>query len=175
MVASLVTQFGLRGCERFYYPWPSSLRSGSLCQPDEGKWTAVSLDPYYRFGSVVCTTSRYECLLSKIPWFIFILRQFPIPQYQLHHRLPITKALLPLRRTYTLVMSHSPELHVKVLMIGNSSVGKSSLLMRWSENQWLPEDEADATIGVEVKVGALLTPIETFTISDRTFRDENST
>jgi len=73
------------------------------------------------------------------------------------------------------MMSHSPELHVKVLMIGNSSVGKSSLLMRWSEDQWLPEDEADATIGVEVKVGALLTPIETFTISDRTFRDENST
>jgi len=32
-----------------------------------------------------------------------------------------------------------------------SRVGKSSLLMRWSENQWLPEDEADATIGVEVK------------------------
>jgi len=72
-------------------------------------------------------------------------------------------------------MSHSPELHVKILMIGNSSVGKSSLLMRWSENQWLPEDEADATIGVEVKVGALLTLIGTFTISDRTFRDENST
>jgi len=71
--------------------------------------------------------------------------------------------------TYTLMMSHSPELHVKILMIGNSSVGKSSLLMRWSENQWLPEDEAGATIGVEVKVGALLTPIETFTISDRTF------
>jgi len=42
------------------------------------------------------------------------------------------------------------ELHVKVLVIGNSSVGKSSLLMRWSENQWLPEDEASETIGVEV-------------------------
>ncbi|KAH9994323.1 P-loop containing nucleoside triphosphate hydrolase protein [Russula compacta] len=44
----------------------------------------------------------------------------------------------------------SPELHVKVLVIGNPSVGKSSLLMRWSENQWLPEDEASPTIGVEV-------------------------
>jgi hypothetical protein len=71
------------------------------------------------------------------------------------------KALLPLRRTYTSMMSPSPELRVKILMIGNSSVGKSSLLMRWSENQWLPEDEASATIGVEVKVGVLLTPIET--------------
>jgi len=32
--------------------------------------------------------------------------------------------------------------------------------MRWSENQWLPENEASATIGVEVKVRALTTPIE---------------
>src|SRR5712691_4315533 len=71
------------------------------------------------------------------------------------------KALLPLRRTYTPMMSPSPELHVKILMIGNSSVGKSSLLMRWSENQWLPEDEASATIGVEVKVCALLALVET--------------
>ncbi|KAI9464390.1 ras-domain-containing protein [Russula earlei] len=47
--------------------------------------------------------------------------------------------------------AHSPELHIKILMIGNSSVGKSSLLMRWSENQWLPEYEARQTIGVEVK------------------------
>jgi GTPase SAR1 family protein len=68
------------------------------------------------------------------------------------------KALLPL---HTSMMSPSPELHVKILMIGNSSVGKSSLLMRWSENQWLPEDDASATIGVEVKVSVLLTPIET--------------
>ncbi|KAN0133437.1 P-loop containing nucleoside triphosphate hydrolase protein [Lactarius tabidus] len=47
-------------------------------------------------------------------------------------------------------LTRPQELHVKVLVIGNSSVGKSSLLMRWSENQWLPEDEAIATIGVEV-------------------------
>jgi GTPase SAR1 family protein len=53
----------------------------------------------------------------------------------------------------TLTPTRPPqELHVKILMIGNSSVGKSSLLMRWSENQWLPEDEASATIGVEVLV-----------------------
>ncbi|KAI0262116.1 putative ras-related protein rab-18 [Gloeopeniophorella convolvens] len=43
------------------------------------------------------------------------------------------------------------ELHVKVVMVGNSSVGKSSLLLRWAEHQWLPEDEATATIGVEVR------------------------
>ncbi|KAI9439264.1 ras-domain-containing protein [Lactarius indigo] len=46
--------------------------------------------------------------------------------------------------------THPQELHVKIIVIGNSSVGKSSLLMRWSENQWLPEHEAGATIGVEV-------------------------
>jgi Ras-related protein Rab-18 len=58
------------------------------------------------------------------------------------------------------MQTHLPELHVKILMIGNSSVGKSSLVMRWSENQWLPENEASATIGVEVKVRSLTTPIE---------------
>lgn len=50
------------------------------------------------------------------------------------------------------VQTHTQELHVKILVVGNSSVGKSSLLTRWSENQWLPEDEACATIGVEVLV-----------------------
>ena len=52
-------------------------------------------------------------------------------------------------------LTRPQELHVKILVIGNSSVGKSSLLMRWSDNQWLPEDEASATIGVEVSVSAI--------------------
>jgi predicted GTPase len=73
----------------------------------------------------------------------------------------------PLRRTYTLMQSHSPELHVKLLMVGNSSVGKSSLLMRWSENQWLPEDEVSATIGVEVKVSRIDRIYRSFVISDQ--------
>jgi Ras-related protein Rab-18 len=54
------------------------------------------------------------------------------------------------------VQTHLQELHVKILVIGNSMVGKSSLLTRWSENQWLPEDEASATIGVEVLVSYLI-------------------
>ncbi|KAI0289001.1 ras-domain-containing protein [Russula brevipes] len=41
---------------------------------------------------------------------------------------------------------------VKLLLIGNSSVGKSSLLLRFSDKQWLPEDEASATIGVDFRV-----------------------
>ena len=49
--------------------------------------------------------------------------------------------------------SRSQELlNVKLLLIGNSSVGKSSLLLRFSDKQWLPEDEASATIGVDFRV-----------------------
>ena len=43
-------------------------------------------------------------------------------------------------------------INVKLLLIGNSSVGKSSLLLRFSDEQWLPEDEASATIGVDFRV-----------------------
>ncbi|KZS95280.1 ras-domain-containing protein [Sistotremastrum niveocremeum HHB9708] len=47
----------------------------------------------------------------------------------------------------------SPELvNCKILLIGNSSVGKSSLLLRFSDEQWLPEDESSATIGVDFRV-----------------------
>jgi len=53
----------------------------------------------------------------------------------------------------TTPQSHSQELiNVKLLLIGNSSVGKSSLLLRFSDKQWLPEDEASATIGVDFRV-----------------------
>lgn len=53
-------------------------------------------------------------------------------------------------------------INVKLLLIGNSSVGKSSLLLRFSDEQWLPEDEASATIGVDfrVKAGFLYTQKE---------------
>ena len=47
-------------------------------------------------------------------------------------------------------------LNVKLLLIGNSSVGKSSLLLRFSDEQWLPEDESSATIGVDFRVSARL-------------------
>ena len=65
------------------------------------------------------------------------------------------------------MQSHLPELHVKILLVGNSSVGKSSLLMRWSENQWLPEDDASATIGVEVKVRRIARTYRDSTKSDQ--------
>ncbi|KAJ8516738.1 hypothetical protein ONZ45_g5986 [Pleurotus djamor] len=43
-------------------------------------------------------------------------------------------------------------INVKILLIGNSSVGKSSLLLRFADEQWLPEDESSATIGVDFRV-----------------------
>lgn len=46
----------------------------------------------------------------------------------------------------------SQPMNVKLLLIGNSSVGKSSLLLRFSDEQWLPEDESSATIGVDFRV-----------------------
>jgi len=49
----------------------------------------------------------------------------------------------------------APPINCKLLLIGNSSVGKSSLLLRFSDEQWLPEDESSATIGVDFRVHKL--------------------
>ncbi|KAH0835584.1 ras-domain-containing protein [Lanmaoa asiatica] len=46
----------------------------------------------------------------------------------------------------------SAPVNVKLLLIGNASVGKSSLLLRFSDEAWIPEDEATATIGVDFRV-----------------------
>ncbi|KIJ67170.1 hypothetical protein HYDPIDRAFT_126984 [Hydnomerulius pinastri MD-312] len=48
--------------------------------------------------------------------------------------------------------SSSSPVNVKLLLIGNASVGKSSLLLRFSDEAWIPEDEATATIGVDFRV-----------------------
>ncbi|KAI9451800.1 P-loop containing nucleoside triphosphate hydrolase protein [Lactarius psammicola] len=47
-------------------------------------------------------------------------------------------------------------------MLGHGSVGKSSLLLRFTDQQWLPEHEATATIGVDTWVNTsikLSTPL----------------
>ncbi|KAI9635178.1 small GTPase superfamily [Dioszegia hungarica] len=49
-------------------------------------------------------------------------------------------------------MSRETLPNLKILLIGNSSVGKSSLLLRFSSATFLPPDEATATIGVDFKV-----------------------
>lgn len=41
---------------------------------------------------------------------------------------------------------------VKMLLLGTASVGKSSLLLRFTDQQWLPEGEARPTIGVDTWV-----------------------
>ncbi|KAG0236329.1 Ras- protein Rab-18 [Actinomortierella wolfii] len=41
---------------------------------------------------------------------------------------------------------------LKLLLIGNSGVGKSSLLLQFTEGTFLPQDEVSATIGVDFKV-----------------------
>jgi Ras-related protein Rab-18 len=44
-------------------------------------------------------------------------------------------------------MSQQETPTLKLLLIGNSSVGKSSLLLRFTDDTFLPQDEVSATIG----------------------------
>ncbi|KAH8988962.1 ras-domain-containing protein [Lactarius hatsudake] len=39
--------------------------------------------------------------------------------------------------------------NIKLLVLGIASVGKSSLLLRFTDQQWLPEGETNPTIGVD--------------------------
>ncbi|ORY32240.1 small GTPase superfamily [Naematelia encephala] len=50
-----------------------------------------------------------------------------------------------------------PELpsNLKLLLIGNSSVGKSSLLLRFTDDDFISEEETAATIGVDFKVKSI--------------------
>ncbi|RKP15400.1 P-loop containing nucleoside triphosphate hydrolase protein [Piptocephalis cylindrospora] len=41
---------------------------------------------------------------------------------------------------------------LKLLLIGNSNVGKSSILLRFTDDSFLPQEETSATIGVDFKV-----------------------
>ncbi|KAG0698606.1 ras-domain-containing protein [Suillus ampliporus] len=54
------------------------------------------------------------------------------------------------------LMKKSPAINsfvnVKLLLIGSISVGKSSLLLRFSDERWLPEDKAIPTLGVDLRV-----------------------
>jgi hypothetical protein len=50
--------------------------------------------------------------------------------------------------------SQNAPFNVKLLMLGQGSIGKSSLLLRFTDQQWLPEHETIATIGVDTWVNA---------------------
>ena len=52
----------------------------------------------------------------------------------------------------TRTKSSEAPVNVKLLLIGNSSVGKSSLLLRFSDEQFLPEDEVNATLRVGLRI-----------------------
>ncbi|OCF38409.1 hypothetical protein I317_07823 [Kwoniella heveanensis CBS 569] len=45
--------------------------------------------------------------------------------------------------------------NLKLLLIGNSSVGKSSLLLRFTDDEFLSDEETSATIGVDFKVKSI--------------------
>ncbi len=53
--------------------------------------------------------------------------------------------------TYTFAQQNEP-VCIKLLVLGIASVGKSSLLLRFTDQQWLPEEERDPTIGVDTLV-----------------------
>ena len=46
----------------------------------------------------------------------------------------------------------NPPINCKLLLIGNSSVGKSSLLLRFSDEQWLPDGAWSAVIEIPAGV-----------------------
>ena len=48
-----------------------------------------------------------------------------------------------------------PPVTIKVLMIGSSSVGKSSVLLRFTDDTYLSSDEVSSTIGVDFKLKML--------------------
>jgi len=55
-----------------------------------------------------------------------------------------------------LLLPPPPEfVNVKVILIGNSAVGKSSLLLRFCDRQWFPEERAMPTIGVDFRVSRM--------------------
>ncbi|ORX45291.1 hypothetical protein DM01DRAFT_1340105 [Hesseltinella vesiculosa] len=54
---------------------------------------------------------------------------------------------------------------LKLLLIGNSNVGKSSLLLRFTDDTFLPQEETSATIGVDFKVSNMEVDGETFKLT----------
>ncbi|KAI8876793.1 hypothetical protein K501DRAFT_231384 [Backusella circina FSU 941] len=58
-----------------------------------------------------------------------------------------------------------PVATLKLLLIGNSGVGKSSLLLRFTDDTFLPPEEVSATIGVDFKVSMMNMNGETFKLT----------
>jgi Ras-related protein Rab-18 len=56
---------------------------------------------------------------------------------------------MPATRTST---QQNEPISIKLLVLGTESVGKSSLLLRFTDERWLPEGEKIPTIGVDTLV-----------------------
>lgn len=62
--------------------------------------------------------------------------------------------------------SQSPDIPtLKLLLVGSSSVGKSSLLLRYTDDEYLNPEEASATIGVDYKVKSITVGGKKFKLS----------
>lgn len=62
-------------------------------------------------------------------------------------------------------MSDTPIPTLKILLIGSSSVGKSSLLLRFTEDEFLGPEEASATIGIDYKLKSITVGGKKFKLS----------
>ncbi|KAI8891405.1 hypothetical protein K501DRAFT_319396 [Backusella circina FSU 941] len=62
-------------------------------------------------------------------------------------------------------MSQSNIPTLKLLLIGNSNVGKSSLLLRFTDDTFLPQEEVSATIGVDFKVSMMQLDGQTYKLT----------
>ena len=132
------------------FHWPRTAESEAMCAQPHAK---SAYSPQFHGAYLSCTSSSFHSTSSVLVHPHIALAIAGNSSLHVAHS--------------PLMQSHLSELHVKVLMVGNSSVGKSSLLARWSENQWVSEDEASATIGVEVKVRRIGRTYRDFTISNQ--------
>ena len=110
----------------------------------------TALQPAHRRGCVLLVVSGYFYIflrLHKHPSTPLQAARKHIPSLNHSHTTLIT---MPVESPTS---QHRP-INVKLLMIGHGSVGKSSLLLRFTDQQWRPEHEAKATIGVDTWVNA---------------------
>ena len=63
-----------------------------------------------------------------------------------------TPTRTPTRAPTRALSQHDEPVSIKLLVLGVASVGKSSLLLQFTDQQWLPEEETNPTIGVDTLV-----------------------
>ncbi|KAG5219476.1 Tlg2-vesicle protein [Salix suchowensis] len=114
-------------------------RRQSILQQPLKRWVALIIAWDEALLSPFTLAVSNSTLYISLPLgTIYILASRPLLAPSLHHG------------THGQETTEAP-INCKILLIGNSSVGKSSLLLRFSDEQWLPEDESSATIGVDFR------------------------